>query len=113
MDFRLIRNISMVFLGLFFLVFLMPTQEKTRNYVKEEVTKESYNGIVIKKYIDKSNHATPTVILKDGRELSFIGNIYDKINVGDSIVKFSGDIKMFIYRAGNKIELDNRDYYVW
>jgi hypothetical protein len=95
------------------IIIVSCSEKSTREYIKEMVLEENYDGKVIQKFVNKSNHATPTIVLDNDEHIEVVGNIYDLIEVNDSIVKYSGNTKTYIYCKDAKIEVDNKDYYKW
>ncbi|MAN26630.1 MULTISPECIES: hypothetical protein [Mesonia] len=56
-----------------------------------------YQGIIIDKFIDSTEHNIPTMILK-GRKERIPITLYRNLNVGDSVVKKSGTLDLFVYK---------------
>ena len=48
---------------------------------------DEYFGIVNQKFIDIKNHNNPTIVLSNGKHLTFYGQQFDKIEIGDSLSK--------------------------
>jgi len=72
----------------------------------------SYSGVVVQKFIDRENHAYPTVIIKDSSDvlvkinLMFdTNNVYDAINIGDTIQKVKG-VNFFVRNSIDTLIVD-------
>jgi hypothetical protein len=84
-----------------------------RNYYRK-AKNYSYNGIVIKKYIDTENHSHKTIkLLRSGDTLTRIftediSGFYEYVQIGDNISKKEGsyDIKLFTGREDTIFTLD-------
>lgn len=79
---------------------------------EEQFRKTQWNGIVTDKYIDKPNHSYQTIEIKDGKNLKTIQNWvlfqngnFEKIEIGDSIVKKQGLVNVKLYKQGEELEL--------
>lgn len=69
------------------------------NKKRDQVLNDEFETIVIDKYVDKKNHMTPKVILKNGDEII---NYFPKNNIqlilGDSLVKKKESTDMLVFR---------------
>lgn len=72
-----------------------------------DLLSKEYSGVVTAKYIDKENHNDPSIILSGHHKLSFYGQYWDKIQVGDSLVKKkgSGILEIYNQKGVNLIDL--------
>ncbi|CAM1360802.1 conserved hypothetical protein [Tenacibaculum sediminilitoris] len=67
----------------------------------------SYSGVIIRKRIDKDfgdiGYRTPRIItLNSNYERGVLPNLFDKLKIGDSVVKKQGSDSVYYYR-NNKI----------
>lgn len=62
---RIIWGVGLALFLIFFLVIHLSQQTKGWDLYYKYKSEEIYNGTVVKKYIDKKNRATPTLILND------------------------------------------------
>ncbi len=83
---------------------------------EERFRNRKWNGIVIKKYKDSSNHNYETIEINSGSESELIRELtlfsetnFAKINIGDSISKEKGDLFATLFMENEEIIL-NADY---
>jgi hypothetical protein len=76
-----------------------------------EFLAKEVDGQVTNKFIDKPNHATPTLTIETNSETindsdftTRNGGLYDSIKIGDRIRKITGDSVTYIDRQGRTIE---------
>ncbi len=69
----------------------------------ENRKEESYSGIVIEKYIDSSQHCTPMLKFTQNLSVSLENSFWDKVEIGDSIVKTKGQAYINLYK-NNKLK---------
>ena len=66
--------------------------------------KIEYNGIISGKYENSNKHYLPTLEIKEGNRIklfesfNYLSGIYNYAQVGDSIKKDSGSLKIIIFR---------------
>ncbi|MBA6155846.1 hypothetical protein H3Z83_04820 [Tenacibaculum sp. S7007] len=77
----------------------------------------SYSGIIISKKIDKlfgePTHRTPRIItLNSNYERSVLPSIYDRLKIGDSIIKNKGSDSVYYYRNKRVILIDDELKYL-
>lgn len=78
------------------------------NYKKE--LNNEYKGLVLEKYIDASDHSICKLKFKSGEIISVWDNCYEKVVIGDSIVKKKGSFDFTIYKlSGTVIVVDIED----
>ena len=77
--------------------FCVPSINYTNCLYGEDFRQIEFEGVVIRKYLDKSNHSTPIAELKNSKdtieEIHFFGDhsgLFDKITDGDSLKKSKG-----------------------
>jgi hypothetical protein len=72
---------------------------------------ENYNGKVVEKFTDSSNHCTPMLKLSD-RNISLENTFWDEVHIKDSIVKIKGESFITLYRKDRtKIIFDYKIYF--
>lgn len=65
------------------------------------VNKMSFSGKLDKKYLNKSGRYVQTIVIKNETySIPYYGNAYDYAEIGDSIVKSSGENSIYIIREG-------------
>lgn len=74
-------------------------------------TEEHYSGVILKKYIDTSEHSTPKLELTD-TIISLENRFWDEVSVGDSIVKIENKAYITLYKV-NKEQMifDYNEYF--
>ena len=71
--------------------------------------KSSFSGVIVKTYIDKDNHSTPTIRLKKSKREKLIYLNYEtpqdfkEFKVNDTLVKEPNQNKIIIKRNGEKL----------
>ncbi len=91
---------------IFFLIYLfyIKVLELNDKKVNDVYREAQYSGYVIKKYIDSTQHNFKTIVLKEKKDVSSIlfdfeiGGFYEFVQVGDSISKQSGALKIYLKR---------------
>lgn len=102
---RINKQLTTILFSILFLLF-------SCNYVQKrtkDLEKREYNGVVIKKYKEKWNHGSPVVKFSSGIEFG-VGSwakgsqLWENIDVGDSISKPSGTLilKLFKQNGGQE-----------
>jgi len=90
-------NISiLILIGL--LVFISFFQKSNEKVNFEEELNSEYGGTIISKYVDSSDHSICKLVLKSGETLAVWDNCYEKVEIGDSIVKNKGNFDFLIYK---------------
>jgi hypothetical protein len=110
---NLIRSIIIFVIMIFLVNFLLNSlilDEKFYMKMLEKRKEDQYNGIVLKKYIDKTKHSTPMIELND-TIISLENSFWEKISVGDSIIKKSGDATIMVFKGNGQII--NLDYIMY
>lgn len=105
---------------LFFIIrFIIPQFSKnSRCITYDEFLKTSLNGVVLKKYIDSSEHSFPIIEIKNFKELGTEklnlnldnSGVYDKINIQDTLNKEIGKDEIFVIKNREKILLSKIDF---
>lgn len=76
-------------------IVLTPSENYTNCYNNSYFMNTEFSGSIVRKFIDKSQHSTPTVEIKDTtsdsvKSISFFGDysgLYYKVEVGDTVTK--------------------------
>ncbi len=91
------------------------------SYYTEKLKQRNIKGIVTDKYIDKFSHEAKTITINGNQSLDLLewtkgssnnldtGNIWDYIEVGDSVYKAEGSLKMKVIKPSGKYQIF--DYY--
>ncbi len=66
----------------------------------------SKNAKIREKGIDKSNRNTPFIVFDDGKRWIGDQNLYDLVDVNDSVSKKKSSTEFIIYKKGKKIVYD-------
>ena len=94
---------TIVIIGWFFII--TPSKREFAIKIIDSYEQEKFTGTIINKYIDKNEHSFNKIIIQeDNRERTLlfdqeIGGIYNFFNVGDSIVKKEGSLKVRVKRG--------------
>lgn len=114
-DIKTIKIILGVGLVLFVILFLVIQHSQTlsgwESYYKNK-SEKVYNGKVVKKYIDKNNRSTPTLILNDHSKVLLISNDwYSYFQMDDYVLKEKGSIviKLVKQHSQDTLYFDYRD----
>lgn len=67
---------------------------------------ENFSGLIVKKYLDSSNRMSPTFKLKDSSELYGYSFIWEKTEIGDSLVKKANSRFIKVFRRDTIIVID-------
>lgn len=91
------------------------SKQKKRIYFQAKEI--SYSGIIISKKIDKlfgePTYRTPRIItLNSNYQRSVLPSIYDRIKIGDSIIKNKGSDSVYYYRDKRVILIDDELKYL-
>jgi len=109
------RNFLNVVITIVLIISLFVLFSQSDNYINcrnyQYFHEISFEGVIEKKYLDRSHHSVPVIeVVKNSKvsKISFSGEfsgIYDKkLNVGDLVKKSSNDLKIFVLRQ-DKLEL--------
>ncbi len=102
-----------------FLIKVLPLMNvNSRCVTYDNFLNKYYNGVVVKKYIDSSEHSYKTVEIKnfgnsevDKLILDFDTTaLYRRLNLNDSIYKQTGNDSMFLILSGRKIFISRVDF---
>ena len=102
-----IINYIVVFIILIIIYFSIFNKSVHEINYEDELNSE-YKGVVTKKFIDFSDHAICKLILDTKLIIPVWDNCYERVNIGDSIVKKKGNFKFIIYKK-NEILVINID----
>ncbi|MEO8933663.1 MAG: hypothetical protein ABI295_05095 [Xanthomarina sp.] len=95
-----IITIIIFIMALFFIDFDNKGKENSQREIDFRI---AYSGIVTEKKIDKYQHNWPLLILNKNIKQYLPLRLYNKIEVGDSIVKNTSSFEVKIYR-NNKLK---------
>lgn len=65
---------------------------------------ESYSGVIVGKYIDEEEHNIPMLRFKDDSKVGIENTYWDRISLGDSVVKKKGSSLILVYRQGKFVK---------
>ena len=91
---------------LFWFKSIIPTHEEHRNSVLRSYKSLKYEGVVINKFRDLDEHNFRKVIIKENNTSRTVlfnnqtSNIYDYIEIGDSIIKEESSFQIQVFRNG-------------
>lgn len=112
--YKIIRILIIIAFPLCVYFFIIPKIDSYGRCANQKrALKKSYNGIVLNKYIDNSNHNYHTLLLNHtpkkvpiaGFELTHTNDsIYSFIEVGDSIFKEKGSKFLYVYKDGEMFD---------
>jgi hypothetical protein len=108
---KYLLNIIVGIFALFLLIrfVALDSNEDRINNSLENILDEGYQGVVVLKDYDESNHNNPTLYFKDKSQIAINGEFWSKIEKGDFLVKKSGETIITVYRSREKFILDNKD----
>jgi hypothetical protein len=100
------------------LTFIGNSQKIQCKFFEDYVSRE-FDGMVTEKYLDKSNHSYPTLMIvtkvdtiKDVELSNFNIGLYDSIAIGDIVRKTQGDSVAYLTRKDKTIEfLAKKNYF--
>lgn len=113
LNIKQLKTIASFLVGIFIAVIIIweifyNTDDKFYDNLLNSIRNQEYIGTVTKKYYDKENHNTPTLILKNGDKIYIYGIIWGKIIIGDSIVKNKNETVLSVFRNEKKLIFDNK-----
>lgn len=100
--------------GIALLIYFQVYKKDVSYYLKKNYQieiEDSYNGTIERKFVDKSNHNSTMVKIKDGIDRGIHPYFWGKMKVGDSISKVKGDSIIQVFRNGEKIILEIAPFY--
>ena len=78
----------------------------------EQRKEESYSGVILEKYIDKSEHSTPMLKFTNNKIISLENVFWNQVNVGDSIVKMKDEAFITLYKKDSlSVKFDYNKYF--
>lgn len=103
--------VIIIFLIIFFIGKRLEIGKDLHARMLEQRIEESYSGFVKKKYIDSTEHNVPKLLISD-TIIALDTEFWNKIAIGDSIVKLHGKPYITVYKAGGrKLVLDYTKYF--
>lgn len=122
------RNYQLILRGLISIIVIMIATVGTFIFDLKNIPCNTYNdfitedisGLVVDKFIDKSNHSNETLTIeKNGERFNDVTlslrnyGLYDSVRIGDKISKPKGDSVTYIVHADNKtveFKIDKEKY---
>ena len=125
---------GIIFFGLFFtaVYFNVPSINYTNCLYGEDFRQSEFDGVIIRKYLDRENHSTPVAELRNYKDsierISLSGDhsgLFDRVNSGDSLKKNRGTMEILkkvnneFIRFGyanfscDSVELEDERYLFW
>ena len=103
---RNIRILSIIGVLVFWvvMVLIMPSGDEIARMERKKVAADEYVGLVVAKYIDTKEHGYKTLEIDNGHEIQKIrfirdtSRLYNYLQIGDSIYKPSGTMKVTVER---------------
>ncbi|WP_276379387.1 hypothetical protein [Flavobacterium sp. H4147] len=74
--------------------------------IYKNMFEENFSGLIVKKYLDKRNHMSHTFQLNDSSEVYGYSFIWEKTEVGDSLVKKANSRFVKIFKKDTTIVFD-------
>ncbi len=108
-----IRNTFSIFVACIVIFFIIPSffkEEDDLQGLLGNMLIKDYHGIIEHKFIDYDNHATRTIVLERGSNVTLNSEFYKLVEVGDSISKKKGDHLIWLYKKQDTL---NFDYIKW
>jgi hypothetical protein len=125
---------GIIFFGLFLtaVYFCVPSINYTNCLYGEDFRQSEFEGVIVRKYLDKLNHSTPVAELRNYKDsierISLFGDysaLFERVNSGDSLKKNPGTMEI-LKKVNNKftrfgyadfncdsVELENERYLFW
>jgi hypothetical protein len=105
----LIKSVIAILLIICFIVWKKCFSPTLEEKVFKEALPMEFHGKVDSVYRDKGNHNGKYVILSSGYRYGIYADWEDDINLGDSLSKTKGDLKVIVYKKnGRNLILDYR-----
>jgi len=97
-------------IGVAIIIFkgLTTSQEEKYDRYLMSVKEKEYNGVVLKKFKDKSNHNRSVLVFTNLKEITINSKAYDDLELTDSIVKLADELFLTVFRDNDRfiINLD-------
>lgn len=92
-------KIAAAVVGVFILYFVIFDDQEAREkrYIKATYDYE-FHGVVVRKFIDKENRSTYTLVLNNGKKVGSDNELYDNTQVNDSVSKSKGVLEIQVFR---------------
>lgn len=100
-------------LGLFFYEIITSSNQYQNKKRLEKNIENSFHGIIAEKQLDKYNRNAPFVKFSNSNNLYIDKIFWDKLGIGDSLNKESGDSILFVYRNKDIIKLDYKNVFTY
>lgn len=106
---NLYKGISIVLI--IFIVFILNiNQNDCWDKVIKVIEEDEYHEKITDKFIDTENHNDPTIILSSGKKISFYGQQWDKMKIGDSLSKKLNTTTVEVFKKDKVIQIDQKAY---
>lgn len=99
------KILSFISFGMFIYIIYIILNQDIKQQQLEINLNHSYNGIIKNKFIDKFEHNWPVIVLKNNQNIYIPDNIYQKVEIKDSIIKVKNNLQVKIFRDSQEIEL--------
>lgn len=97
-NYKTILNV-VIFIIISFLFVFSYFQKTVKEVNYEDELNDEYNGFVVNKYVDSSDHSICKLVLKSGKIINVWDNCYQKVEIGDSVIKNKGNFDFLIYNS--------------
>lgn len=116
-----IKNTYSIIVYLAINIILLTCLMSCHSYYRERLKKEILKGVVTDKYINEFSHEAKTITINGNQSLDLLewikgsfnnldtGNIWDYIELGDSVYKAEGSLKMKVIKPSGEYQVF--DYY--
>lgn len=111
-DFKKLNPIYQGFFVVTFFAIVVSTCSYFSNDAKiskdayREMFDENFSGLIVKKYKDKHNHMSPTFKLKDSSQIYGYSVLWEKAEIGDSLVKKENSRFIKILKKDTTVVID-------
>jgi ABC-type lipoprotein release transport system permease subunit len=110
------KSLAFVFVPiLIILIIVISIQNNSSGFLEKEylkVNESSYSGIITNMFKERSEGRTRPILMNNKLEKYIPFYIFEKLEVGDSIVKKQhSDIELYIKKNGEIIERDINSFY--
>lgn len=97
-----------IFIIMIVAIYLLESRNITQEIYNDELNSK-YSGKIIKKYIDKYEHNQPILVTQKDSLIFVFRECYEKVSIGDSIVKNKGNFEFLIYKSSGIVVVNIKD----
>ncbi|MDO5979398.1 hypothetical protein [Flavivirga spongiicola] len=97
--------IGVIFLG-FMIRKTMTSQKNIKQVSLNDVLVENFMGVIKEKIIEIDNHHRAYVLFKNEKKINLTNELYEDLEVGDSIIKRKNDLFVIVFRNDIIYKLD-------